>query len=103
MVPSGRWKPRRGSSSSTTSADAPSACIRTGSYLAACTAPASKPSSHVVEATRMPPVWWDEQQAFGDAVARTCVRLFLTVATALSLFGPLTLQPLLAFGPSLFV
>src|SRR6266403_1713313 len=50
MVPSGRWKPRRGSSSSTTSADAPSACVRTGSSLAARTAPASKsrdPRVHV--------------------------------------------------------
>ena len=51
----------------------------------------------------MPPVWWDEQQAFGDAVARTCVRLFLTVATALSLFGLLTLQPLLVFDAGLVV
>ncbi len=49
----------------------------------------------------MPHVWWDEQQAFGDVAARTFVRLFLIVAAALSVFGLLTLQPILVLDAGL--
>jgi hypothetical protein len=51
----------------------------------------------------MPHVWWDEQQAFGDAAARTFVRLLLMVAAALSVIGLLTLQPVLVLDAGLMV
>ena len=49
----------------------------------------------------MPHVWWDEQQAFGDTAARVFVRFFLIVAAALSVFGLLTLQPILLLDAGL--
>jgi len=49
----------------------------------------------------MPHVWWDEQQAFGDTAARVFVWFFLIVAAALSVFGLLTLQPILLLDAGL--
>ena len=43
----------------------------------------------------MAPMYWDEQQRFADTAARTCIRLFFIVVAALSVFGLLTLQPVL--------